>query len=56
MTNITLQKQHRTLWHFIPGSALSADSCGVDLWGGYLSADAAAGFPTLTRCTLLVMA
>lgn len=24
MTNITLQKQHRTLWHFIPGLALSA--------------------------------
>ena len=21
MTNITLQKQHRTLWHFIPGLA-----------------------------------
>ncbi|MEH5397502.1 hypothetical protein PO536_15155, partial [Escherichia coli] len=21
MANITLQKQHRTLWHFIPGLA-----------------------------------
>lgn len=33
MTNITLQKQHRTLWHFIPGLALSAvitgSPCGV---------------------------
>ena len=29
MTNITLQKQHRTLWHFIPGLALSAVITGV---------------------------
>ena len=29
MTNITLQKQHRTLWHFIPGLALSADIVSV---------------------------
>ena len=34
MTNITLQKQHRTLWHFIPGLALSAVITGVALWGG----------------------
>ena len=33
MTNITLQKQHRTLWHFIPGLALSAVITGVALWG-----------------------
>lgn len=32
MTNITLQKQHRTLWHFIPGLALSAVITGVALW------------------------
>ena len=31
MTNITLQKQHRTLWHFIPGLALSAVITGVAL-------------------------
>ena len=35
MTNITLQKQHRTLWHFIPGLALSAVITGVALWGGF---------------------
>ena len=33
MTNITLQKQHRTLWHFIPGLALvqlsPGSPCGV---------------------------
>ncbi len=37
MTNITLQKQHRTLWHFIPGLALSAVITGVALWGGSIS-------------------
>ncbi|XPE44701.1 hypothetical protein ACNKHV_13735 [Shigella flexneri] len=31
MTNITLQKQHRTLWDFIPGLALSAVITGVAL-------------------------
>lgn len=38
MTNITLQKQHRTLWHFIPGLALSAVITGVALWGGSIPA------------------
>lgn len=37
MTNITLQKQHRTLWHFIPGLALSAVITGVALWGWFHS-------------------
>jgi uncharacterized membrane protein YadS len=43
MTNITLQKQHRTLWHFIPGLALSAVITGVALWGGSIPAVAGAG-------------
>ncbi len=44
MTNITLQKQHRTLWHFIPrGSYLaSAVITGVALWGGSIPAVAGA--------------
>ena len=49
MTNITLQKQHRTLWHFIPGLALSAVITGVALWGGSIPAVAGAGFSALTR-------
>ncbi len=48
MTNITLQKQHRTLWHFIPGLALSAVITGVALWGGSIPAVAGAGFSALT--------
>lgn len=43
MMNITLQKQHRTLWHFIPGLALSAVITGVALWGGSIPAVAGAG-------------
>ncbi len=45
MTNITLQKQHRTLWHFIPGLALSELITGVALWGG--SIPAVCGVPGL---------
>ncbi|VFS34976.1 inner membrane protein YeiH [Enterobacter cancerogenus] len=32
MSEITLQ-HHRTLWHFVPGLALSAVITGVALWG-----------------------
>lgn len=53
MTNITLQKQHRTLWHFIPGLALSAVITGVALWGGSIPAVAGAGFSALTLAILL---
>lgn len=50
MTNITLQKQHRTLWHFIPGLALSAVITGVALWGGSIPAVAGAGLvPSLSQ-------
>ena len=55
MTNITLQKQHRTLWHFIPGLALSAVITGVALWGGSIPAVAGAGFSALTLAILLGM-
>ena len=55
MTNITLQKQYRTLWHFIPGLALSAVITGVALWGGSIPAVAGAGFSALTLAILLGM-
>ncbi len=49
------QKQHRTLWHFIPGLALSAVITGVALWGGSIPAVAGAGFSALTLAILLGM-
>ncbi len=33
MSEITLQ-HHRTVWHFVPGLALSAVVTGVALWAG----------------------
>lgn len=33
MTELTVH-HHRTLWHYIPGLALSALITGVALWGG----------------------
>ena len=41
MSEITLQ-HHRTLWHFVPGLALSAVVTGVALWGGSIPAVAGA--------------
>ncbi|SUH22661.1 Putative membrane protein YeiH [Salmonella enterica subsp. enterica] len=32
MTELTLQNHRRTMWHFIPGLALSAVITGVALW------------------------
>lgn len=32
MTELTLQNHHRTVWHFIPGLALSAVITGAALW------------------------
>lgn len=32
MTELTLTNHHRTMWHFIPGLALSAVITGVALW------------------------
>ncbi|EEC7125182.1 YeiH family protein [Salmonella enterica] len=55
MTEITLQKHHRTVWHFIPGLALSAVITGVALWGGAIPAVAGAGFSALTLAILLGM-
>ncbi len=53
MTYITLQKQHRTLWHFIPGLALSAVITGVVLWGGSIPAVVGAGFSALILAHLV---
>lgn len=55
MTELTLQTHHRTLWHFIPGLALSALITGAALWGGSIPAVAGAGFSALTLAILLGM-
>ncbi|EEM9511752.1 YeiH family putative sulfate export transporter [Salmonella enterica] len=55
MTEITLQKHRRTVWHFIPGLALIAVITGVALWGGAIPAVAGAGFSALTLAILLGM-
>lgn len=54
MSEHTLQHQ-RTLWHFVPGLALSAVVTGVALWGGSIPAVAGAGFSALTLAILLGM-
>ena len=54
MSEITLQ-HHRTLWHFVPGLAISAVVTGVALWGGSIPAVAGAGFSALTLAILLGM-
>ncbi|MDU6454186.1 MAG: YeiH family putative sulfate export transporter, partial [Enterobacter hormaechei] len=54
MSEITLQ-HHRTVWHFVPGLALSAVVTGVALWGGSIPAVAGAGFSALTLAILLGM-
>ena len=54
MSEHTLQHQ-RTLWHFVPGLALSAVITGVALWGGSIPAIAGAGFSALTLAILLGM-
>ncbi|HDR2625294.1 YeiH family protein [Enterobacter cancerogenus] len=54
MSEITLQ-HHRTLWHFVPGLALSAVITGVALWGGSIPAVAGAGFSALTLAILIGM-
>lgn len=55
MTELTLQNHRRTMWHFIPGLALSAVITGVALWGGAIPAVAGAGFSALTLAILLGM-
>jgi len=54
MTELTLQN-HRTVWHFVPGIALSAVVTGVALWGDSIPAVAGAGFSALTLAILLGM-
>ena len=54
MSEITLQ-HHRTVWHFVPGLALSAVVTGVALWGGSIPAVAGAGFSALTLAILIGM-
>ena len=55
MTELTLTNHRRTMWHFIPGLALSAVITGVALWGGSIPAVAGAGFSALTLAILLGM-
>ncbi|MEX9250987.1 YeiH family protein [Pseudenterobacter timonensis] len=54
MTALTLQHR-RTLWHFVPGLALSALITGIALWGGSIPAVAGAGFSALTLAILVGM-
>jgi len=54
MTELTVH-HHRTLWHYVPGLALSALITGVALWGGSIPAIAGAGFSALTLAILLGM-
>ena len=54
MSELTLQ-HHRTVWHFVPGLALSAVVTGVALWGGSIPAVAGAGFSALTLAILFGM-
>ncbi|WP_407284028.1 YeiH family protein [Raoultella planticola] len=55
MTALTLPTKHRTLWHFIPGLALTAVLTGTALWAGSFSAIAGAGFSALTLAILFGM-
>lgn len=54
MTELTVH-HHRTLWHYVPGLALSALITGAALWGGSIPAVAGAGFSALTLAILLGM-
>ena len=55
MTELALQNHRRTVWHFIPGLALSAVITGAALWGGSIPAVAGAGFSALTLAILFGM-
>ncbi|MCV4802610.1 YeiH family putative sulfate export transporter, partial [Escherichia coli] len=48
MTALTLPTKHRSLWHFVPGLALTAALTGAALWAGSFPAIAGAGFSALT--------
>ncbi|MFW0765081.1 YeiH family protein [Trabulsiella odontotermitis] len=55
MAELTIHTHRHTLWHFIPGLALSALITGAALWGGSIPAVAGAGFSALTLAILLGM-
>ncbi|HHD2844311.1 YeiH family protein [Klebsiella quasipneumoniae subsp. similipneumoniae] len=56
MTALTLPTKHRSLWHFVPGLALTAALTGAALWAGSFPAIAGAGFSALTLAILFGMA
>lgn len=55
MTALTLPTKHRSLWHFVPGLALTAALTGATLWAGSFPAIAGAGFSALTLAILFGM-
>ncbi|MBH8478806.1 YeiH family protein [Klebsiella sp. 1SOBk12mer] len=55
MTALTLPAKHRSLWHFVPGLALTAALTGAALWAGSFPAIAGAGFSALTLAILFGM-
>lgn len=55
MTALTLPTKHRSLWHFVPGLALTAALTGAALWAGSFTAIAGAGFSALTLAILFGM-
>lgn len=55
MTALTLPTKHRSLWHFVPGTALTAALTGAALWAGSFPAIAGAGFSALTLAILFGM-
>lgn len=55
MTTLTLNTHRRSLWHFVPGLALTAAITGAALWAGSIPAIAGAGFSALTLAILFGM-
>ena len=55
MTALTLPTKHRSLWHFVPGLALTAALTGAALWAGSFPAIAGAGSSALTLAILFGM-
>ncbi|HFT1548125.1 TPA: YeiH family protein [Klebsiella quasipneumoniae subsp. similipneumoniae] len=55
MTALTLPTKHRSLWHFVPGLALTAALTGAALWANSFPAIAGAGFSALTLAILFGM-
>ncbi|AIR06790.1 MULTISPECIES: YeiH family putative sulfate export transporter [Cedecea] len=55
MTALTVQAHRHTLWHFLPGLALSAAITGLALWLGNIPAVAGVGLSALTLAILCGM-